>query len=605
MKNSITFKCLWVYGGVLALALLLHILHLDARPLHHDESLHATFGFYWYDNAQSNYIYRYDPTYHGPFLYVVIRVFYELFGVGVTQARLVPLVFGLGILFSPLLFMAHMGRTACLMAVGILAVSPLMTYYSRFAIHDMPALFFAILAIAFFLRYQKAVSKGLWLFLAAACLGIHFSIKATAFLHCLIFVSFGVFYWGTAGQSLKETLRKISQKAVGQAFLALSIFLVSYAFFQTSFFQNPQGFADGLYRAVIPYWWGQHVIERVKGPVIFHVQNLLLHELPIVLCLLAALSFVLTKNRRMKRAVLGLAGFAVICALFSESITAGISNLSAISGVFKIKTSWDLLLYVACFVFGLLGTLFFLLRREHFLAFANYWTFSSLFIYSCAGEKVPWLTVYLLYPAVILTCLLATQAWMELKDRILLRPVLRTTGFVGLILILAYQLRLNYYVNHVAGGEPGEMLSQVHNHKDVKFVVDWMNRTALETGERPEQLPIAIFGSTHWAFYFYLIENGYKRFTFNLNDLNGAHRFVITDEQSNKDIDEKLKGKRYFLTKLNHNGWWSPETLKSWKDWIQYAWSHKRPGIATTTPLFVYYKPREFENNPASQTALP
>ena len=63
---------------------------LGDRPLHHDESIHA---FQSYTLSQSGE-WRYDPAYHGPFLYYANAVVYKIAGVSNTTARILPAIFG-------------------------------------------------------------------------------------------------------------------------------------------------------------------------------------------------------------------------------------------------------------------------------------------------------------------------------------------------------------------------------------------------------------------------------------------------------------------------------------------------------------------------------
>jgi hypothetical protein len=155
-------------------------------------------------------------------------------------------------------------------------------------------------------------------------------------------------------------------------------------------------------------------------------------------------------------------------------------------------------------------------------------------------------------------------------------------------------LRIAYWVNFITAGEPVDLLSQVHNTKDVKFVVDWMNRTAMETGEKQIKMPINISGEVVWAFYFYLIENGYKTFTLDTSSVNGTQRFVILDEVGSKQLSPQLTGWGYRLAKLDHSGWWVPEHgYVSWLDWMVYAWKRQPPNPVGLTPLYVYFKPLE------------
>ena len=66
----------WRWWLLVGLSLLLHLWQLDARSYHHDESIHAKLSW---DLAEGR-SYRYDPTYHGPLLYMTVAATYGLAG---------------------------------------------------------------------------------------------------------------------------------------------------------------------------------------------------------------------------------------------------------------------------------------------------------------------------------------------------------------------------------------------------------------------------------------------------------------------------------------------------------------------------------------------
>ena len=61
---------------------------LGARPLHHDESIHAYQS--WTLSRGGDW--RYDPAYHGPFLYYVNALVYKIFGATDFTARMMPAI---------------------------------------------------------------------------------------------------------------------------------------------------------------------------------------------------------------------------------------------------------------------------------------------------------------------------------------------------------------------------------------------------------------------------------------------------------------------------------------------------------------------------------
>ena len=156
-----------------------------------------------------------------------------------------------------------------------------------------------------------------------------------------------------------------------------------------------------------------------------------------------------------------------------------------------------------------------------------------------------------------------------------------------------WQFRIAYLTTFVTAGTPNDLLSQVHNTKDVKFVVDWIERVSYETGERPEGIPFAVVGTPVWAFYFHFIERGFKRFVLDTNGLDGTQRFVVLDENAKKEKGEWLEQNGYKMAKFVHSGWWVPEHGKmTWAGWLSYAITHRPPTPVGTTSMWVYYKPR-------------
>ena len=84
--------------ALLAVAILFELLALTTRfwqlgdrPFHHDESIHAHQSYTLMKDGN----WRYDPAYHGPFLYYANALVYRLLGASNTTARLLPAIFGL------------------------------------------------------------------------------------------------------------------------------------------------------------------------------------------------------------------------------------------------------------------------------------------------------------------------------------------------------------------------------------------------------------------------------------------------------------------------------------------------------------------------------
>ena len=130
--------------AVVALSVLAHLYNLGHMALHHDESIHAWMswkfltgngGFTCYGGRTAP-TYCYEPTYHGPSLYMFTLAGYFLFGDGNWQARLPQALAGIGMVASVWMLRPYLGRAGTLTAALLLGFAPTLLYYTRFARHD-------------------------------------------------------------------------------------------------------------------------------------------------------------------------------------------------------------------------------------------------------------------------------------------------------------------------------------------------------------------------------------------------------------------------------------------------------------------------------------
>ena len=106
---------------------------LGARAFHHDESLHAFYS--WNLSVGDGYIH--NPMMHGPFQMEATAGLFFLFGDDDYTARLLYAIAGTALVLMPLLFRSRLGDWGALFTSLMLAFSPAMLYYSRFARNDI------------------------------------------------------------------------------------------------------------------------------------------------------------------------------------------------------------------------------------------------------------------------------------------------------------------------------------------------------------------------------------------------------------------------------------------------------------------------------------
>lgn len=165
----------------LALAAYYRFPSLGERPMHTDEAILAV---KLSDFQQSGH-FDYDPKdFHGPGLHNLAHVWSKLSGLespaAWTEARLrtVVVLCSLVLLLSTLWVRDALGNTGTAFAMLLMAVSPMMVYYSRYFIMEVPLVMFIMLSIAALWRWSQGGSS-LWLIVAGISIGFQHATKET------------------------------------------------------------------------------------------------------------------------------------------------------------------------------------------------------------------------------------------------------------------------------------------------------------------------------------------------------------------------------------------------------------------------------------------
>ena len=175
-------KFLCAVSAVLILAIALRISHLDIRPMHGDEAVHA----YRFGQLLESNNYRYDPTeFHGPMLNYFTLVPALLSGqhtyASLTEItlRIVPVFFGLILVLMPLLLFDGLGRPVAVVACALTAISPAFVFYSRYYIPEMLLVCFTFGIIACGYRYARS-KKWIWALRTGVFAALCFATKETS-----------------------------------------------------------------------------------------------------------------------------------------------------------------------------------------------------------------------------------------------------------------------------------------------------------------------------------------------------------------------------------------------------------------------------------------
>jgi uncharacterized protein (TIGR03663 family) len=409
----------WV--TIILVALVTRFWDLGSRAQHHDESMHSFYSWELYRGRG----FVHNPLLHGPFLYHATATIYFLFGASDYTSRVAPAIFGLVIVLAPYFLRKWLGRNGALAAAAMFAISPGFLYYSRFIRMDIFAACFEIVVFIAIIKHLHQ-RRDVYLYVLAAALSLLFCTKEISFITTFIFGTFLVLVlaweWlpkrkippdlasfdlviviGTLcaplyfsaliikvlglwdpldytnyGQHDLLVLLLVTAifAALGLAWnrrrwvTAAGIFWAIYILLHTTLLTNMGGLFSGPIGA-LGYWLVQQEVQRGGQPWFYYTILVPLYEfLPLLLALMGMGYF----SRRMAQEVRTLRD--------REEI----------------------------------------LSRNVFWIFLAYWCLSTFFIYSWAGEKMPWLIVHLALPLVLLAGLLIDRVveatdWRELLER--------------------------------------------------------------------------------------------------------------------------------------------------------------------------------------------
>jgi uncharacterized protein (TIGR03663 family) len=453
--------------GVILLGAVLRFWGLGDKPLHHDESLHAYYSLQLLNNMahwtwcinpppQGYSCYIYTPLLHGPFQFHFIALVYKISqllgaadnGVNTTTVRILAATLGTAIVALPFFLRDYLGKVGAWLACLLLAVSPSMVYFSRFAREDIYMAFFTLLMVVGIARYVRT-RKMRWLVIAAAGFSFSYATKEATFLTIMVFGSFlgALIAWELG---LRVSLRScFNQESPVVAWLPKSFAPVAVLVY----------FAIAGVAAKYLFAWIKSVSIYITDPNNVNAANDFVQRLkditvaivPVIGILLGAFVLLLLyREIKGKVAVAkrrGLANkvdperqplldtiltmpwthwfFALLVAwiifllLFSVMLTnirGGIGD-----GIWEGLYYWlqqqqvargnqpwyYYLMLIPLYeqigvIFGLVGIIRCIAQPTRFRLFLVYWFIGNFFLYSWAAEKMPWLMIHITMPMLIL-----------------------------------------------------------------------------------------------------------------------------------------------------------------------------------------------------------
>jgi len=707
---------LTLYVLFIAVGAALRFWDLGARAFHHDESLHAQYSWYLFNNGD----YDHNPMMHGPFQFFGTAFNFLLFGVSDYTARILPAFAGTVLIGLPFFLRRQLGRPGALIAAGLIAFSPTLLYFSRFARNDIYVGLWTLGLVVCLWRYIDE-GRHRWLYIAAGLLALSFATKEASFLNAAIFIAFldlwiaqtlasqirerhnldpllapflflalAPFAWaivavwpflsedrrqriglgerpraadfllilGTLslpqfaagiqvplealGMKEADWSRKLFTLNLGPlsgaekvtreeltgfltvlilvastAFIGLrwnwrswlivgAIFYVPFGLLYTTFLTNPDGFGSGIWNS-LDYWLEQQGEQRGGQPFFYYLVLLPAYEFLPLLFAFATAGVALAKATFGPNTSEG--HFARIAFLIAGSL----AILAVAAGAGGIPTAGMVLGLVA------LALLVFSLRVNPLLRFLAFWMMLSLFAYSVAGEKMPWLNVHLTLPVIILAAYTLGQLWELARagewrlrlpsyicpllaaalgagavafgvfgpsDSMIARilvglaaalaiaaltstlrgramAVVPLAALVGALLLFSGRAAWMASFQEGDGADAREMLVYTQTSSDVPRILDQIEQMAEETG-LGKDLPIAVDSrdAFSWPWVWYL--RNYHNVSY--PNMSGgydppANAVLLININNEADMQSNLEG--YGEGQDYSHRWWFPETYRS------------------------------------------
>ena len=545
-------------------AAILRFWDLETRAVHHDESLHGYYSWFMADGGG----FTHNPLLHGTVQFIATSFVFRVLGASDATLRFLPALLGVIVVALPYLLFRHkMGTWSALIASGLLAISPGVLYFSRFARNDIYIVLITLLLFWTMWAYMDT-RRLRYLVIASATLAVGFATKEIMYLLVLVPITFLLIaHLPDVGRLIRTPFREWPPAAVFGLILTTLVLPMGAA--GVSLFQNILGVhlanpdsgveaaeggvanLPGPVGAPISQDGGvtTWIIERLSGlpGVGFDLANLdeiqnpeagtLLGIQALDIAALALLGLFgagavlgIMWNRRHWLIISGVFWLLII-ALFTTLFTNGIGFGSGVWQslgywvaqqdvgrgsqpwyyYFMVLSVYEWLPLIVAIVTGF----FILKRRPAFLSFdvfLLYWLLLTLALLLMAGEKMPWLSIHLTLPIIMIAgrglgeyLPRAFNHIRELSTQVDARRVGHAAAVGGLAVFLLLTAWSSVRASFENGDVPVEMLVYTQTSPALEQAVDEMGDYAAMTGQGAA-LPITVDTAQgySWPWHWYL-----------------------------------------------------------------------------------------------------
>lgn len=360
------------------------------------------------------------------------------------------------------------------------------------------------------------------------------------------------------------------------------------------------------------YWKDQHQQHRIEGPLHYHLPILLTYELPVLL--LIGIGLVWDACLRRRRALVyavALGGWVWIWIFWrlisyvhffpldpARNLHAPPGFLRPLTSFLHIEPGLSMLL-LGLLIVPLLVWSILALREHHTLAaWMGWWAACSLFQYSSAGEKVPWLALHIALP------LYMTLGWLW-------APRLRRLGRPGLALALGVlavatliAMRDDYYLIGARAADPRERL--VYNHTPLLFdklcrehILEWRKLAASGVPAGHPATPlrqrnVLLVDAPGWPGVWYFRDCAYQLLPVAPSQMPANADLVIGNKDLLQGLADKVDRTRWLVTGLSlRDHWMAPWPDRATLDAAALAKTPAAEATSLAGTLWDYYWMRE------------
>ncbi|WP_419927002.1 flippase activity-associated protein Agl23 [Candidatus Poriferisocius sp.] len=543
--------------GAMALAgLVLRLVELGERPLHHDESLDAWYSWKFLEGTYEGY----DPVYHGPLRFYLTAGLFWAFGESHATARMVAVLAGVGMIVLPWFLRRLLGPVVTLAAAAVLAFSPIALYMTRLGREDSLMAFITLammVVIVRFLDRPRLLLPSLFGFLLAA----GFAVKETAFI--VVFI-FGSFFLALLAEQAAHGAGAREDKAARRAWmLPAGLLPMGAAFAVSARFEWEVFLTLGLYGILLAT-----AVLTSAGPRS-------IWDLPVVRAARSVPAW-----GWLAAAAVFLFFFALWFAVFFDrpdgfvgGFTEGITYWRGEQDTNRGSEPWHYYLYtiplyeyLVC-ALAVIGGIHVFANPTFAGKFMLWTAVASWLSYSWASERFPWLALHIVVPMAFLAGYGVQVLWQARH-----RPWTRPAGVI-LAGLLATTLYASFTANYVNQRDPRELLTQVHTTDDYLSTVhriEMLNEHSKSIGEGPVTVAVdtAISVPSLWYFRDYEARQWIDR----ASAPSVSADFILHLPES--DILGLVPDSAaHQTTRLPLRDWWAPQ-FESYHDGWFFGWAN-------------------------------